>query len=112
MIEASKRFEINSALVRPVQRHAMLVVEERREWDWPIVEDVGVLRRLARLLGEMFLVIATFVKFATKLMAVRNRFCMSIYELIADSDKGEILGVSIQRLCIWRQRGVGDDAMT
>jgi hypothetical protein len=94
MIEASKRFEINSALVRPVQRQAMVVVvEERREWDWPIVEDVGVLRRLARLLGEMFLVIATFVKFATKLMVVRNRFCMSIYELIAD--KGEISGVLI-----------------
>jgi hypothetical protein len=59
------------------------------------VEDVGVLRRLARLLGEMFVVMVMSVKFATKLMAVRNRFCMSIYGLIADSDKGEILGALI-----------------
>lgn len=83
MIEASKRFEINSALVRPVQRQAMVVVVERREWDWPIVEDVGVLGGLVRLLGEMFVEIAMSVKLATKLMAVRNRFCMSIYQLKA-----------------------------
>ena len=54
-----------------------------------------MLRRLARLLGEMFVVVAMSVKFATKLMAARNRFCMSIYGLIADSDKGEILGALI-----------------
>jgi hypothetical protein len=83
MIEASKRFEINSALVRPVQRQAMVVVVERREWDWPIVKDVGVLEGLVGLLGEMFVEIAMSVKLATKLMAVRNMFCMSIYELKA-----------------------------
>jgi hypothetical protein len=83
MIEASKRFEINSALVRPVQRQAMVLVVERREWDWPIVKDVGVLEGLVGLLGEMFVEIAMSVKLATKLMAVRNRFCMSIYQLKA-----------------------------
>lgn len=83
MIEASKRFEINSALVRPVQRQAMVVVVERREWDWPIVKDVGGLEGLVGLLGEMFVEIAMSVKLATKLMAVRNRFCMSIYQLKA-----------------------------
>ena len=42
-----------------------------------------MLRGLFGLLGEMLVGMATSVKFATKLMAVRNRFCMSIYELIA-----------------------------
>ena len=82
MSEASKRFEISSALVRPVQRQAIVVVE-RREWDWPIVEGVGGLRGLVRLLAERLVGMVTFVKFATKLIAVRSRFCMSIYGLIA-----------------------------
>ena len=79
MIEASKRFEISSALVRPEQRQAIVVVE-RWEWDWPIVEGVG---GLVGPLAERFGGMVTFVKFATKLMAVRNRFCTSIYGLTA-----------------------------
>ena len=46
----------------------------------------------------------TFVKLATKLMAVRNRSCMSIYGLIAMRER---LGANV----FWRQRDVEDDAM-
>jgi hypothetical protein len=52
-----------------------------------------MLRGLARLLAERFVGMVTFVKFATKLMAVRNRFCMSIYGLIAMRER--LLGALI-----------------
>jgi hypothetical protein len=38
----------------------------------------------------MFAGMVTFVKFATKLMVMRSRFCMSIYR--ADSDRGRDFG--------------------
>ena len=48
------------------------------------MEDV---RGLVGLLAERLVGMVRFVKLATKLMAVRNRFCMSIYGVIAMREK-------------------------
>ena len=74
---------MSSAFVRPVQRHAMVAVEEKdEEDDWPMMERRGELLRGRILLGSgsgELVGALRLARFVRKLKVVMKRSCRSIH---------------------------------